>query len=213
MKANKNEARKIAHEFAALLLERAFKRGDLLVYLREAYGATAESQPASVNNVRAAFDFVISNEWCKSMRFPSNRAKENLPQMTRAAVVFESLFPIARSTDERVEMARELERYLSRAEVHAAARKEKETTETADYRDAARAAVERGEMRTIDEVNCDPKCDPKPFPKTWPFNCICEMCGRPSKWKKYGCEFQQSPQQKTCSAFIEKENDRAKGGA
>jgi hypothetical protein len=190
MKLNKTEARYVASEFAAHLLDRAVSRGDFDLWIRSVFGVAAEGQPASANNARrAALDLVS---------FLSRRSLRTIGDRKSAAIAFGELFPSEHTSDERVEMARELERYLSRAEVHAAARKEKETTETADARDAARAAVERGEMRSIDEVNCNPK----PFPKPWPFKCICERC---AKWTKYGCAFQQSPQQKTCAAYVEKD--------
>jgi len=113
MQINKKEARYVAHEFAAMLLERALRRGDLVRYVRQVYCATDEGQPASVNNCRAAFDYVIACEWHKSMRFPPQRAKENIGNMQRAGNAFESLFPPERTDYERAEMARALEAHLT----------------------------------------------------------------------------------------------------
>jgi hypothetical protein len=114
MKINKTEARKIAHEFAALVLDR--QRRDLLPYLREAYGATEAGQPASVSNTRSAIECLLNDLWKKSFKFPPSRAKENAPQLERAVAVFNSLFPAERSADERARMAIDLARYLARAD-------------------------------------------------------------------------------------------------
>lgn len=112
MKVNKREAKRIAAEFAAHALERAARRGDLLPYVRELYGATEERQPASVANVRQAIEMLINDLFHKSYRFPPSRAKENVPQLQRSAHVFASLFPPERSAEERAAMLGALERKI-----------------------------------------------------------------------------------------------------
>jgi len=108
MKLNQKEARYIASEFAAHLLDRAVLRGDFNRYVRELYDVTTEGQPASASNAWRAADAIVRSLF--------KRSRNTVKTQQWHSFEFGRLFPAEHTEAERAEMARALAHYLARAD-------------------------------------------------------------------------------------------------